>query len=1046
TEKLENSACFSRPASFARDFQKFICNWRSCNMRSLVLLAALLVAVTAQAPPHMLFKPQRYFVGTEASFSLTSYASESFSVTLKLTYEACTCGRSQVCLEEVVYDDDTKTVYPATDETNGQPAVLKVQLPSLGELESHRYYISMSSSEGHTFLNRQFVSFFGESNGHMLVKTDKPIYKPAQTVNICVVFLDASLRPHSAESTAQVVIRDSRFKQILKTTVTIPAGDGVGCMDIQLSDEPNLGTWTVGANYLIERGDNQCQFYFSSVRGSCRFKVDEFVLPRFEVEMTGPNQIQRTDNVIEGTVTGTYTFGERVDGTVRVNATLTSSSRRESIPFYDTTVPLKNGEFTFRFTDDAYKSKVLYRYDPFCVKSTILIVAEVTERGRNATQSTSLRIPLVSNPISLSFTDSPTIFRPGIDYTIKGKATQADGSPAASERVKVTATANNGRKTLLDKTVRTDANGAISQTVKLGNDINCLKFTMSPVVVEGSCDNQAVCFSPSPMYSPTNSFLQLTHVSPSAEITPNSNARVTATANNRFRVLHMMVIGQGNVLLHTSTFSTNSRNGVTAMTVDLPVTHAGVPRVKVLGVVAREDGELVADLIEIPVTCQLENQVGVSFGTGEAEPGDQVSVVTTASPNSVVVLGVIDKSLSLLADACKSVDTNNVCGLLRRLTGRSLPAGGSCSTESDSACCPAACSEPAKRAVTDIFNAAGVSLDSNMFQPRPPFVPPPPNFNIPFGRPEGDFFFDDVAARPAAPTALPLQPEAGPPLAPEPEEESELRDFFPETWIWEILRTNASGIAVHNSEVPDTITTWNAEAFAISGQTGLGISPLTALVAKKDVFVSLELPYSIIFQETVTVTPIIFNFGRRQDIDVRVSIEVDDDLELLERQVPENGLVRVSKGTGTPFNIKLKPRAIGLLPITICIRSSAPGGNGPCIDAVRKTLFIKPGCERFQITTNVYASNSSGEHCFNYELPTCVIPGSSKATISVTGDLMSPPDLTVCWCCLMAVVSRTWSGSPSMSSRGSTSWPPTSSLKSSPSRSGTTFRLGTSAS
>ena len=52
-------------------------------------------------------------------------------------------------------------------------------------------------------------------------------------------------------------------------------------------------------------------------------------------------------------------------------------------------------------------------------------------------------------------------------------------------------------------------------------------------------------------------------------------------------------------------------------------------------------------------------------------------------------------------------------------------------------------------------------------------------------------------------------------------------------------------------------------------------------------------------------------------------------------------------------------RAIGLLPITICIRSSASGGNGPCIDAVRKTLFIKPGCERFQITTNVYASNSS---------------------------------------------------------------------------------------
>lgn len=50
----------------------------------------------------------------------------------------------------------------------------------------------------------------------------------------------------------------------------------------------------------------------------------------------------------------------------------------------------------------------------------------------------------------------------------------------------------------------------------------------------------------------------------------------------------------------------------------------------------------------------------MSFGKVEAVPGDQVSVVTTASPNSVVVLGVIDKSLTLLADACKSVDTSNV--------------------------------------------------------------------------------------------------------------------------------------------------------------------------------------------------------------------------------------------------------------------------------------------------------------------------------------------------------------------------------------------------
>lgn len=45
------------------------------------------------------------------------------------------------------------------------------------------------------------------------------------------------------------------------------------------------------------------------------------------------------------------------------------------------------------------------------------------------------------------------------------------------------------------------------------------------------------------------------------------------------------------------------------MKATIPIDKAGVPRVKVLGVIAREDGELVADIIELPVKCELEHQV-----------------------------------------------------------------------------------------------------------------------------------------------------------------------------------------------------------------------------------------------------------------------------------------------------------------------------------------------------------------------------------------------------------------------------------------------------
>lgn len=43
------------------------------------------------------------------------------------------------------------------------------------------------------------------------------------------------------------------------------------------------------------------------------------------------------------------------------------------------------------------------------------------------------------------------------------------------------------------------------------------------------------------------------------------------------------------------------------------VTHEMVPSIKVLGVIARRDGELVADLIELNVECTLQNNVRIIY-------------------------------------------------------------------------------------------------------------------------------------------------------------------------------------------------------------------------------------------------------------------------------------------------------------------------------------------------------------------------------------------------------------------------------------------------
>lgn len=69
---------------------------------------------------------------------------------------------------------------------------------------------------------------------------------------------------------------------------------------------------------------------------------------------------------------------------------------------------------------------------------------------------------------------------------------------------------------------------------------------------------------------------------------------------------HTQVISQGCIKSHNYTFS---RDGTISATVGLGITRDMVPRVKVLAWFVRDNGELVADLIELPVCCEIENKV-----------------------------------------------------------------------------------------------------------------------------------------------------------------------------------------------------------------------------------------------------------------------------------------------------------------------------------------------------------------------------------------------------------------------------------------------------
>ena len=60
--------------------------------------------------------------------------------------------------------------------------------------------------------------------------------------------------------------------------------------------------------------------------------------------------------------------------------------------------------------------------------------------------------------------------------------------------------------------------------------------------------------------------------------------------------------------------------------------------------------------------------------------------------------------------------------------------------------------------------------------------------------------------------------------------------------------------------VPDTITTWYANGFALSPSDGIGLATPASVKAFKPFFISLSLPYSVIRGETMKIPALVYNY------------------------------------------------------------------------------------------------------------------------------------------------------------------------------------------
>ncbi|NXW67191.1 A2MG protein, partial [Hirundo rustica] len=206
------------------------------------------------------------------------------SVTLSATLEYL--GENRSLIDDVVSEEDVFTCIPFSLPKS------RVPLPAM--------FLTVTV-EGATlhFSSRKSV-VVQNSESLVFIQTDKPIYKPGQTVLFRIVSLDEEFRPVNEMVS---MIPDPKKNRLYQWT-NVELEMGFIQLFFNLTSEPIQGTYTVVAQKATGKKVQQS------------FSVEEYVLPKFEVTVKMPKVISILDEELKVTVCGLYTFGKPVPGLV----------------------------------------------------------------------------------------------------------------------------------------------------------------------------------------------------------------------------------------------------------------------------------------------------------------------------------------------------------------------------------------------------------------------------------------------------------------------------------------------------------------------------------------------------------------------------------------------------------------------------------------------------------------------------------------------------------------------------------------------------------
>uniref|UniRef100_A0A3P9C668 Alpha-2-macroglobulin n=1 Tax=Maylandia zebra TaxID=106582 RepID=A0A3P9C668_9CICH len=798
---------------------------------------------------------------------------------------------------------------------------------------------------GDTFYSKQVRKvMIRASDTFTFIQTDKPIYLPGQKVNFRVVAMDNKMRPAN-----QLDPHSNRIGQWLNET----SNSRILQLSYSLDAEAPEGPYQI----IVSMGERKI---------SHNFKVEKYVLPKFDVTVNISEEVSIGQEDVEAKV---YTYGQPVPGRVTVNVCRPINLQVSLL--------YKTGCATFSFN-----MSIFTKMDQKVLQDVLDIRAKVEEEGTGklcySFKMTHQCIVTISYVLGkVSFINVPKVWERGSNVEGKVRAVYHNNTPVCDAPVYLFT----GRmwQTRSLQNLTTDSNGVASFSFSTDNfdqDIQ-LHVMGNPGYRTAYYDRGFHTLSMSQPSSPdikTISSLEVQKkdkaASCDAEEDVSVNYTIVGESPGSVDVIYLVTLTLVcfvDLWMHVWTCVSVNEGQVSFK---VRVSPEMAPEFQVVAYAILPSEDVIAHSADFSTDKCFSNKVSeiLEFSPSSAVPGEETNMQVTALPRSLCGVSAIDKSV-LIKEPGKTLDADKVTifDLLPLKKSSGIPYEVHDATE---------CLNVRPKRYVLPHPSQEQNDAYAVFQVKYKYTCESVKLNL------NTIVF--VVAPVFADLCVLLKYV-----------ESRTEDGDKLAFSIAFIDDGKRGVSL---TVPDTITTWETEAFCLSSQ-GFGLAPRKEMKVFQPFFLELTMPYSIIRGEHFELRATVFNY-LTSCIMVTVTPGPSSDYTL----TPLSGDLYTSclcANERKTLRWTMIPTALGAVNVTVS--AEAVASHVSCdnevvsvpdrgrIDVVTKSLIVKAeGTE----TTKTYnwllcPKGSPLTEEAEIHLPENVIEGSARTSVSVLGDILA---------------------------------------------------------